>query len=315
MCSIGSDEQIVNGRTVPATAWYDRAPDLAAWTEERLVVRRDAYGAYTPPERRGQTYTRRDGTTATVPQSYTAKGKVTRALLVRHFRGQRPEHVIGLHSTSTANTCLAARLDIDAHGDTGNDPAANLRAALAWDRCLRRIGFRPLLNGSNGKGGYHLSALLVEPVPAARVYAFLQWLTDDYAEHGLPVRPETFPKQAGIREGGYGNWLRVLPPTTPARTGARYGTASAGWPGPRRSRTSSVWTATRRRSSRPRRGPTSRRRSVSPSALYLPTRRGGAALSISASRRTWPGCQTSARGRGGTTWPMGSPAGYSATWG
>ncbi|HEX5269701.1 MAG TPA: hypothetical protein VFW33_04395 [Gemmataceae bacterium] len=190
-------------------AWAARADELAVWAEARLVVRRDAYGAYTPPERRGQSYTRRDGTTGTVPQSYTAKGQVTHALLVRHFRGRRPEHVVGLHSTSTENTCLAARVDIDAHGPDGNDPAANLRAALAWYDHMRRLDFRPLLNGSNGKGGYHLSAFFSEPVPAARLYAFLLWLTDDHAAHGLAVRPEVFPKQPAIREGGYGNWLRL----------------------------------------------------------------------------------------------------------
>jgi hypothetical protein len=144
-----------------------------------------------------------------VPQSYTAKAQVTHALLARHFRGERPEHVIGLHSTSTDNMCLAARVDIDAHGPDGNDPVANQRAALAWYGRLASLGFRPLLNGSNGKGGYHLSALFARPVPSPLVFAFLLWLTDDFAAHGLPVRPEVFPKQPMIREGGFGNWLRL----------------------------------------------------------------------------------------------------------
>jgi hypothetical protein len=193
-------------------AWDARAEALTEWARARFAVRLDAYGAYTPPERRGQTYTRQDGTTGKVPQSYTAKGQVTHALLTRHFRGERPEHVIGLHSTSTDNRCLAARIDIDSHGPDGNDPAANLRAALAWHERLTGLGFRPLLYSSNappGQGGFHLSTLFTEPVPSPLVHAFLVWLTDDHAKYGLPVRPEVFPKQPVIREGGFGNWLRL----------------------------------------------------------------------------------------------------------
>jgi hypothetical protein len=193
--------------------WATHAETLAAWAWQRLVVRRDCWGAYTPPAHRGQLYTRRDGTTETVPQSYTAKGQLTLARLARHFRGCRPEDLIGLHSTSTSNTCLAARVDIDAHGPGGNEPAANLKAALAWYDRLAALQFRPLLYSSNappGEGGYHLGALFAEAVPAVRVFAFLRWLTDDHAVHGLAVRPELFPKQPAIAEGGFGNWLRIV---------------------------------------------------------------------------------------------------------
>jgi putative DNA primase/helicase len=190
-------------------AWSDRAPELAEWAIARFVVRSDCFGAYSPVERRGQTYTRRDGTIAKVPKSFTAKNKVTLDLLARHFRGLRPEHVIGLHSTSTSNTSLAARVDIDAHGPGGNDPSCNLKAAIAWYDNMVSFGFRPLLNGSNGAGGYHLTAMFTEMVPTSLVYGFLRWLTDDHAQHGLAVRPEIFPKQAFIPAGGYGNWLRL----------------------------------------------------------------------------------------------------------
>ena len=189
-------------------AWAARADELAAWAWERLVVRRDCWGAYTPPDRRGQTYTRKDGKPDKVPTSYTAKGDLTLALLAKHFRGARPEHVMGLHSTSPMNTSLAARVDIDCHGPGANDPACNLKAVVSWYDRLAGLGFRPLLCGSNGKGGYHLNSLFSEPVPTARVFAFLKWLTDDHVLYGLPVRPEVFPKQACIPEGGYGNWLQ-----------------------------------------------------------------------------------------------------------
>jgi hypothetical protein len=193
-----------------AAAWAARADELARWAWDRLVVRHDCWGAYTAPEQRGRPYTRKDGTPARVPQSYTAKGELTLAALVRHFRGERPEHVLGGHSTSTTNTCIVARVDIDAHGPAGNDPAANLRAALAWYDRLAGLGAHPLLYTSNGKGGYHLGTLFSEPVPAPLTFAFLRWLTGDHAQYGLPVRPEVFPKQPRIPEGGYGNWLRLV---------------------------------------------------------------------------------------------------------
>jgi len=193
-----------------AAAWAARAEELAAWAMARLVVRTDCWGSNTPPDRRGRLYTRADGTTAKVPASYTAKGQLTLARLARHFHGAGPEDVVGLHSTSTANTCLAARVDIDRHGPGGNDPVANLKAAISWYDRLTALGFRALLYGSNGGGGFHLSALFSEPVPARLTFSFLRWLTADHARNGLAVRPEHFPKQAAIPEGGFGNWLRIV---------------------------------------------------------------------------------------------------------
>jgi hypothetical protein len=51
--------------------------------------------------------------------------------------------------------------------------------------------------------------LFDRPVSTVRVFALLQWLTADFAKHGLTARPETFPKQPWIAPGKYGNWLRV----------------------------------------------------------------------------------------------------------
>jgi hypothetical protein len=182
----------------------------------RLLNRWDVWGAYTPLHRRGQKYIR-DGKEVPVPTSYTAprkevRGKVllTEDLLRRHYRGRCPEHVIGLHSTSPANTSLWGAVDIDWHGPESTAPAINLRAALAWYDWLRERGWHPLLTNSNGMGGYHLRVLLREPIGTPRLYAYMQRLVGDYRRHGMTAAPEIFPKQAQLGEGRrYGNWLRL----------------------------------------------------------------------------------------------------------
>jgi hypothetical protein len=199
----------LTGAAGQAAIWAARADELALWAQARLVNRLDAWGAYTPPERRGREYVRRDGTTAKVPVNYTAKGRLTPGLLARHFRGARHEHIIGLHTTSPDNSCRWGAVDIDRHGDSGNDPAANLAAAVAWHDRLRGLGLSPLLSDSNGAGGFHLLTVFREPVPTARVFALMRWLVADYSAHGLTAPPECFPKQPHLPPGGYGNWLRL----------------------------------------------------------------------------------------------------------
>jgi hypothetical protein len=197
------------GQRGEATAWAARAGELSLWADRLLVNRRDAWGTYTPPGRRGSGYTRRDGTAATVPDSYTAKGALAPDLIARHFRGRRAEHVIGLHTTCADNLSRWGALDIDQHGDLSPDPAVNQAAALAWYDRLRGLGFTPLLTDSNGRGGYHLRVVICEAVPTARVYGLMRWLVKDYADHGLGAPPETFPKQPQIEPGRFGNWLRL----------------------------------------------------------------------------------------------------------
>lgn len=185
-------------------AWADRAGDLAAWAWGRLVNRADVWGAYLPPDRRA------NGKSLTAPP-VRARGRValTEAVLGRHFRGLRPDDLMGLHSTSPDNRSRWGAIDIDAHADGRADAEANQTAALAWFDRLAGIGFDPLLVDSNGRGGFHLWCLLAEPVPTAKVFGFLKWLTDDFGAFGLAARPEAFPKQPAIRPNGFGNWLRL----------------------------------------------------------------------------------------------------------
>jgi hypothetical protein len=201
----------------PADAWARYAPELADFAWRRLVNRSDVWGSYNPVEDRDRIVTRPDGSQTKLGASCTRpakskRGKVllTRATLEHHFRARGPQEVVGLHSTSPENTSLWGALDIDHHGPAGTFPEVNWRAALHWYRVLARHGFRPLLTDSNGAGGYHLRILLDAPAPTARVFHFLKRLAADHARLGMAAPPETFPKQASVSAGRFGNWLRLF---------------------------------------------------------------------------------------------------------
>jgi hypothetical protein len=194
-----------------STPWATRAVELAAWTERRLVNRTNAWGAHLLARYR---HAGEEGTPQSIRRTAPAKarrGKVflTTDTIIRHFRGRDPGHVIGLHSTSPANTSLWAAVDVDYHGEAGPDPAKNLAAALGWYAKLTGLRFRPFLTDSNGRGGYHVLVPFTEAIPTAKAFAFGRWIVSDFAEYRLTAPPETFPKQAAIEEGCYGNWLRL----------------------------------------------------------------------------------------------------------
>jgi hypothetical protein len=198
-----------------ANAWAEHADKLATWAW-RFVNRTDVWGGYRALHERGKRYVRADGTPATLGHVTTrplpsVRGSVrlTRDVLVAHFRATAPEHVVGLHTTSPDNLSLWGAVEVDWHGEGGNSAQANLTAALAWYDELIRLGFRPLLTDSNGKGGYHLRVLFQEPVATPIIFTFLRWLTRDHASHGLTAAPETFPKQPRVEAGKFGNWLRL----------------------------------------------------------------------------------------------------------
>jgi hypothetical protein len=198
-----------------SAAWRVHADALAVWAQRLLVNRTDVWGGYNPLELRGQEYTRRDGTTGKYGNSTTRPApsmrgtiELTSEVIARHFRGERHEHIIGLHSTSPNNMSRWGAIDIDKHGNTGN-AEANRLCALTWYVKLVDLGLAPLLTDSNGAGGFHLTVVFREPVVTPQVFAFLNWLRADYAVHGLTSPPETFPRQSNLAPGRFGNWMRL----------------------------------------------------------------------------------------------------------
>ncbi len=164
----------------------------------RLVNRTDRAGSY---------YREPAGAVKplTVPKSAT-EGYVTEAILEQHFLATQPEHVLGFHALGVDSMGKWAALDIDAHTES-DSPEANEQFAIAKYAELVALGFHPLLTESDGKGGYHLRALLRDRVAGAILYRFGEWLAKG---HTLTKRPESFPKQAEIGPAcPFGNWLRA----------------------------------------------------------------------------------------------------------
>jgi hypothetical protein len=102
-----------------------------------------AWGGYRPAGEWEKAYRRRDGSTGKLGRTTTRKGRLTEALLARHFRASDRADLVGLHSTGPDNTSFWGGLDIDWHGPTSTTPAVNLRAVLAWYDWLLCLGFHP----------------------------------------------------------------------------------------------------------------------------------------------------------------------------
>lgn len=179
-------------RSQVANAWAAHAEALADWALARIVVRRDVFGAYYKADEEFR--------------QTTAHEPLTREILIAHFRGER---VIGCHSTSADGLCKALAWDIDAHDETA-DPVLNWHYAWWLAEECKKLGLRPLIFDSNGKGGYHVRVFFKKPVPVAVAHWLGVRLVAGSKEHGFATPPEFFPKQAAITiTCPFGNWLRL----------------------------------------------------------------------------------------------------------
>lgn len=164
--------------------WTKRAGELAK-AAMHLLNRDDCCGGYRP----GHPTTRKETDSDWEPMP---------TALRHHFAGTR---VIGLHTTTPANMVRWIAFDIDAHGADDIADANHATAMTIADR-LRLRSIEPFVFDSNGGGGRHIWAMLGELTPSDTAYALAQEIAGGFAV-------ETFPKQARIREGGYGNWIRL----------------------------------------------------------------------------------------------------------
>lgn len=165
--------------------------DLLGMAALALLNRRDCCGGYVGP----RPTTHKDEYSSWVPMPQA---------LEQHFSGGR---IIGLHTTSTANTSRWMAFDIDAHN--GESERDTLAVAEQVSARVRQAGLRPFVFSSDDRGGIHVWVVFPQPRPTAEVYD----LAHDIAED-LPV--EAFPKQPEVEPGRFGNWIR-LPGKHPKR--------------------------------------------------------------------------------------------------
>ena len=169
--------------------WQSHCRELAQWAWDRLAIKRDRHGLYSPAG--GASWT---------------LSPLTMDDLAAHFAG---EITIGCGTTSPDDQCLWVAWDLDNHGDD-LPPDLNLKYAIVLMNRLAGLGFHPLVEDSDGRGGIHVWVLFREPIPAATAYRFSRHIAADYADHGVPAI-ECFPKNRSVKttEKECGHSLRV----------------------------------------------------------------------------------------------------------
>lgn len=164
-------------------AWISRADELAD-AAGRLVNRDDCCGGYFGPR------------ATTHKEEYVKSWLPMNEALRAHFVGRR---IIGLHSTSLANTCRWMVFDFDAHEGATD---ANMNPALGLAARIRAVGLVPYIFDSNGKGGLHVWCVFPRARKTHRVYDLAVRLADGFG-------CEAFPKQDHVEPGRFGNWVRL----------------------------------------------------------------------------------------------------------
>jgi hypothetical protein len=86
----------------------------------------------------------------------------------------------------------------------------NLAYAIVLMNRLAELGFSPVVEDSDGKGGIHVWVMFNRPIPAATAYQFSAWVARDYEEHGLE-EIECFPKNSSVQhtDAKCGHYLRT----------------------------------------------------------------------------------------------------------
>ena len=175
--------------TAGINAWQTNAQELAGWAWEQMAVKRDRYGQY-----------------STNGSASWTSSALSLEILAAHFSG---DLTIGVGATSIDDECVLVAWDLDNHV---SDEATNVNlqyALLIVDR-LRAMGFRPLIEDSDGKGGIHVWLFFSSRIPASVAFHFAKWVVRDYRDHGLE-KIECFPKQPSVKntKKRCGNYIRT----------------------------------------------------------------------------------------------------------
>ena len=191
-----------------AQEWVRYAPQLAEWTMEHLVNRRDVWSQYII----------KNGEVSVVMLPIKERRKIgaemiTMRKLIRHYSGRAIPHLIGLHSISDHNTCKWFAIDIDLHNElianADEVVQANTGAVFEWAQRLRDQGFDPILMDSNGVGGFHLWVVFDKEYSLKDTYDFADQLRSDWEELGLPRKPEIFPPKREVKPDDLPYGLRL----------------------------------------------------------------------------------------------------------
>ncbi len=198
------------GNDKPVNPWALRADELARWSLNHNVVRKDAYLEH---------YIDDEGKL----QRRWIKQPLTLERIARHFRAATQEDVkrgdiislaaLALDSSGTSSFAVELTIDVDCHDAVNGNPAATRRAALAWYEAAKKLGFSPILENSS-VNSYHLRIVFNQDVEAGKVRALGLWISRDWKEHGLARPPEVFPKTDTLdvpgSPGSYGTPIRLF---------------------------------------------------------------------------------------------------------
>lgn len=114
------------------------------------------------------------------------------------------QSVMGLIAYGQDELCRWGMVDLDQHGPAGpgyGDPATDVMLAYAMHLCRKYPQYHPIIELSNGRGGYHIWWFWDKPYPKLAVAGWLRALVADWQAFGLVKAPECYP--------GTGWWVRL----------------------------------------------------------------------------------------------------------
>ena len=163
------------------------------WIRDRLLVRDDAF----------VTVDRSTG----VPWKKTP---LTAKDFIRHACGIQP---MCMYAIGHDDRSKWVAWDFDNHDGDGETYLRNTDYVLHLAEVLRsRLGFDPLVESSDGRGGFHVWVLFDDFIPSWLAHQFAGWVIDGFCDWRpfLTQAPECIPKQPCLTETRrFGSALRV----------------------------------------------------------------------------------------------------------